>query len=235
VRVQGYAKCMPLIEAADLQRHHRTAGETVRALDGVSLVLEPGEHVALTGPSGSGKSTLLNLLGGLERPTAGRLLVAGRDLAVLSADELADYRCRQVGMVFQSFQLLGRMTALENVVLPLRLGGVPAAERTRRALDLLGIVGLAARADHRPTQLSGGEQQRVAIARALAMGPSVLLADEPTGNLDSARAEEIMDLLATMCRERRLALVVVTHDPVVAERAERQLRLRDGRLAGGGA
>jgi len=213
VRVQGYAKCMPLIEAADLQRHHRTAGETVRALDGVSLVLEPGEHVALTGPSGSGKSTLLNLLGGLERPTAGRLL----------------------GMVFQSFQLLGRMTALENVVLPLRLGGVPAAERTRRALDLLGIVGLAARADHRPTQLSGGEQQRVAIARALAMGPSVLLADEPTGNLDSARAEEIMDLLATMCRERRLALVVVTHDPVVAERAERQLRLRDGRLAGGGA
>lgn len=224
---------MPLIEAVDLQRHHRTAGETVRALDGVSLVLEPGEHVALTGPSGSGKSTLLNLLGGLERPTGGKLLVAGRDLAVLSADELADYRCRQVGMVFQSFQLLGRMTALENVILPMRLGGVVAAERNRRALELLGVVGLAARADHRPAQLSGGEQQRVAIARSLAMGPTVLLADEPTGNLDSARAEEIMDLLATMCRERRLALVVVTHDPVVAARADRQLRLRDGRLAGG--
>ncbi|MEB3237395.1 MAG: ABC transporter ATP-binding protein [Candidatus Sericytochromatia bacterium] len=224
---------MPLIEAIDLQRHHRTTGETVRALDGVSLALEAGEHVALTGPSGSGKSTLLNLLGGLERPTGGRLLVAGTDLATLSADELAEYRCRRVGMIFQSFQLLGRMSALENVILPMRLGGVPQVERTRRAMDLLSLVGLAARAGHRPSALSGGEQQRVAIARALSMEPSVLLADEPTGNLDSVRAEEIVELLSLLCRERRLTLVVVTHDSAIAARAGRRLSLRDGRLLEG--
>lgn len=224
---------MPLIEAIDLQRHHRTTGETVRALDGVSFALEAGEHVALTGPSGSGKSTLLNLLGGLERPTGGRLLVAGTDLATLSADELAEYRCRRVGMIFQSFQLLGRMSALENVILPMRLGGVPQVERTRRAMDLLALVGLSARAGHRPSALSGGEQQRVAIARALSMEPSVLLADEPTGNLDSVRAEEIVELLSLLCRERRLTLVVVTHDSAIAARAGRRLSLRDGRLLEG--
>ncbi|MEB3299239.1 MAG: ABC transporter ATP-binding protein [Candidatus Sericytochromatia bacterium] len=223
---------MSLLEAKGLCRHHVTDGEVVRALDGVDLRIEAGDHLALTGPSGSGKSTLLNLLGGLERPTAGQLWFRGRDLAVFDPDELAAHRLRHVGMVFQSFQLLTRMTALENVMLPLRLAGVPTAERVRRATEFLEAVGLAARTRHRPNQMSGGEQQRVAIARALVMGPDLLLADEPTGNLDTARADDIMGLLEQIRSDRGITLVVVTHDPAVAARAGRVLKLRDGRLVG---
>jgi len=206
--------------------------EVVRALDGVSFGLAAGEVVAITGPSGSGKSTLLNVLGGLERPSDGRLLYRGADLGLASSRDLAAYRRRQVGMVFQSFNLIRRMTSLENVMLPMALDGVPPAERRARAGDLLARVGLANRREHRPAELSGGEQQRVAIARALANMPAMLLADEPTGNLDSARSAEILELLLELNRERGICLILVTHDERVAEKAGRRLAIRDGRVAG---
>lgn len=219
--------------AEGLERHFSTRGEVVRALDGVSFELAPSQIVAITGPSGSGKSTLLNLLGGLERPTAGRLLVQGQELGRFDHRQLAAYRRRQVGMVFQSFNLVPRLSALDNVALPMLLDGVlKPAERRERAAELLGSVGLAARTSHRPAELSGGEQQRVAIARALANSPQLLLADEPTGNLDSRRAAEILDLLLALNRDRGIALVMVTHDDHVASLAGRRLRMQDGRVAG---
>ncbi len=202
----------------------------VRALDGVSFGLTEGEIVAITGPSGSGKSTLLNVLGGLEQPTGGRLLYRGEDLGKFGSRALAAYRRRQVGMVFQSFNLIRRMSALENVMLPLVLDGMPLARRRERAAELLGSVGLAGRLHHKPAELSGGEQQRVAIARAIANMPSLVLADEPTGNLDSARSAEILDLLLALHRDRGICLVLVTHDERVAALAQRRLIIRDGRL-----
>jgi len=216
------------LEAVDVVRTYELDGVSVHALRGVSLRIGAGELVAVLGPSGSGKSTLMHLLGALDRPSAGTLRIGGRDVAELGDAELARLRNATVGFVFQSFALLPRTTALENVGLPLVYRGVRADERRRRAAEALAAVGLAHRTGHRPTQLSGGEQQRVAIARALVGDPDVVLADEPTGNLDTQTGEEVMDLLDRLNAERGMAVVLVTHDPEVAARARRQVHVRDG-------
>ncbi|HUP27183.1 MAG TPA: ABC transporter ATP-binding protein [Chloroflexia bacterium] len=202
----------------------------VSAVDGIDLLIEAGGAVALVGPSGSGKSTLLNLLGGLDRPTSGEIWIDGEDIARASAKRLVEHRQRRVGFVFQSFNLLPYRTALENVEVPLMIRGVPGKERRQRASSLLAKVGLGARTGHRPSQLSGGEQQRVAIARALANEPSILLADEPTGNLDSATGTGVMALLKEL-NAAGLTLILVTHDMTVAGYADRIVRLRDGKIA----
>jgi putative ABC transport system ATP-binding protein len=219
---------MSAVVARDLTRTYQLEGVRVEALRGVSLEIAEGDHVALIGPSGSGKSTLMHLLGGLDRPTTGELRVGGRDIATLSAGELAKLRNETIGFVFQSFHLLPRTTALDNVALPLVYRGLRATERRRRAAAMLDRVGLAHRARHRPSQLSGGEQQRVAIARALVTEPVVLLADEPTGNLDTTTGQAVLGLLADLNAERGVALVIVTHDAEVAARARRQIAMRDG-------
>jgi putative ABC transport system ATP-binding protein len=220
-----------VVEARGVTKVYRLDGVEVRALDGVDLLVEPGDSLAVMGPSGSGKSTLLGLLGGLDRPTAGQLLFGGRDVATLSDDELARVRNRVVGFVFQSFQLLGRTPAVGNVGLPLVYRGLGGAERRRLAVAALQSVGLGHRLQHRPSQLSGGEQQRVAIARALVTEPAMLLADEPTGNLDSRSGDEVLELLARLHAERGVAVVVVTHNAAVAARFGRTVVVRDGRLA----
>ena len=215
-----------------------STGSRVPALRGVSLTIEPGDYLAIIGPSGSGKSTLMHLLGGLDRPTSGRLLLGGRDVATLSAAELARLRNEVIGFVFQSFHLLARTSARDNVGAAADLPRVCAgAERRRRAEEMLERVGLAHRLDHRPNQLSGGEQQRVAIARALVTEPSVLLADEPTGNLDSRPGEAVLALLEELNAERGVALVVVTHDACgrrPGPPADRHARRRDRRVRAGG-
>jgi putative ABC transport system ATP-binding protein len=200
----------------------------VQALGGVSVRVEAGDYLAVVGPSGSGKSTLMHLLGALDRPTTGTLRVGGRDVARLGKDELARIRNETIGFVFQSFQLLPRTSAVDNVAMPLVYRGVRRGERRRRAEEALRSVGMGHRLGHTPNQLSGGEQQRVAIARALVGDPQVILADEPTGNLDSVRGAEVMDLLEALNRDRGVALVVVTHDLDIAARARHQLRMRDG-------
>jgi putative ABC transport system ATP-binding protein len=220
------------VEARGITKVYRMEGVEVRALDGVDLAVARGDSLAIMGPSGSGKSTLLGLLGGLDRPTSGSLAFEGRDVARLDDDELARVRNQVVGFVFQNFQLLPRTTALGNVGLPLVYRGLPRAERHRRASEALAAVGLEHRLRHRPSQLSGGEHQRVAIARALAAEPAMLLADEPTGNLDSRSGEEVLELLARLRAERAVAVVVVTHDANVAARFDRILLVRDGRLEG---
>ncbi|HEX8862423.1 MAG TPA: ABC transporter ATP-binding protein [Actinomycetes bacterium] len=207
-------------------------GVEVRALDGIDVTVGRGDSLAIMGPSGSGKSTLLGLLGGLDRPTSGSLKFEGREVTRLSDDELARVRNQVVGFVFQNFQLLPRTSALGNVGLPLVYRGIGRAERRRRATEALEGVGLGHRLQHRPSQLSGGEQQRVAIARALAAEPAMLLADEPTGNLDSRSGEEVLELLARLRAERGVAVVVVTHDAGVARRFDRTVLVRDGRLEG---
>jgi putative ABC transport system ATP-binding protein len=222
---------MAILEAREVTREYRMKAETVRALSGVSISIEPGEFVAILGTSGSGKSTLLHLLGGLDRPSSGEILFDGRSLGPLSSREMAAYRRSSVGMIFQSFHLLPTMTARENVMLALALAGMARGERYQRAAELLDRVGLSHRLDHLPSELSGGEQQRVSIARALANRPRVLLADEPTGNLDSRRAADILDLLATLCREEKMAVLLVTHDEALASAyATRVIRLRDGEV-----
>jgi putative ABC transport system ATP-binding protein len=214
--------------AHDVTRTYALDGVAVHALRGVSFAVEAGDYVAIAGPSGSGKSTLMHLLGGLDRPTSGQLLVGGRDVATLSQHELARLRNETIGFVFQSFHLLARTSAVDNVALPLVYRGLRASERRRRARQVLERVGLGHRLDHRPNQLSGGEQQRVAIARALVTDPTVLLADEPTGNLDTTTGRSVLALLEALNVERGVALVVVTHDREVAERAHRQILMRDG-------
>jgi putative ABC transport system ATP-binding protein len=204
----------------------------VHALKGVSLAIERGEHVALVGPSGSGKSTLLHIVGCLDRPTRGRYLLEGREVGALSEEERSLIRRNRIGFVFQFFHLLPRLSALANVELPMLFAGTPLEERRERAASALKSVGLSHRADHRPDQLSGGECQRVAIARAVVMNPAVLLADEPTGNLDRAAAIDVMELMERM-NARGLTLVVVTHDPAIAERAKRVIRMDDGELVRG--
>jgi putative ABC transport system ATP-binding protein len=216
------------IEARDVHRAYRLEGVEVAALRGVSLRIEEGEYVAVTGPSGSGKSTLMHLLGCLDRPTSGTLLVDGRDVARLGDADLAELRNEAIGFVFQSFQLLARTSAVDNVALPLVYRGVGRSERRRRAVAALEAVHLGHRLRHRPTQLSGGEQQRVAIARALVGEPRVLLADEPTGNLDTANGEEVMAILERLNEERGVAVVLVTHEAEIAARARRLIRIRDG-------
>jgi putative ABC transport system ATP-binding protein len=214
--------------AANLTRTYDLGGVTVPALRGVSVEVPVGGYVALLGPSGSGKSTLMHLLGGLDKPTSGTLRIGGQDVADLDAGQLAKLRNETIGFVFQAFHLLARTTAVDNVALPLVYRGVRTGERRRRAAAMLGRVGLGHRLDHRPNQLSGGEQQRVAIARALVTEPVVLLADEPTGNLDQATGRAVLDLLEEINAERSVALVMVTHDREVAARARRQIEMRDG-------
>ncbi|HTJ34719.1 MAG TPA: ABC transporter ATP-binding protein [Dactylosporangium sp.] len=216
--------------AEDVARQYALDGVTVPALRGVSFTVEPGDYVAIIGPSGSGKSTLMHLLGGLDRPTSGRLLIGGRDVARLDPQELARLRNETIGFVFQSFHLLARTSAVDNVALPLVYRGIRASERRKRAVAMLERVGLGHRLDHRPNQLSGGEQQRVAIARALVTDPQVLLADEPTGNLDTKNGQAVLALLEELNRSQGVALVIVTHDREVAARSDRQIVMRDGEI-----
>jgi putative ABC transport system ATP-binding protein len=221
------------IEAERLTRAYTMGDTVVHALRGVSLRISAGEYVAVVGPSGSGKSTLMHLMGGLDRPTSGRLVIGGRDIATLSPNQLARLRNTTIGFVFQSFHLLARTSAVDNVALPLVYRGVPARARRQRAAAMLGQVALAHRLEHRPSQLSGGEQQRVAIARALVTEPEVLLADEPTGNLDTAAGRAVLELLEQRGAEAGVAVVVVTHDHQVAARAHRRVVMRDGQVVAG--
>jgi putative ABC transport system ATP-binding protein len=232
------AATAPLLEAIDVERTYRLGSRRgqepvlVHALRGVTFTVDRGDYVAIVGSSGSGKSTLLNLLGALDRPTAGEVRYDGRDVRAMDDAELAALRNGSIGFVFQSFHLLPRMTALDNVQLPLVYRPGSVRERRRRALDALEAVGLGDRVDHRPTELSGGQQQRVAIARALVTEPPLLLADEPTGNLDTTTGDDIMTLLERLHTERRMAVVVITHEPYIAERATRRIVLRDGVIVG---
>ena len=226
---------MFILESRRVTREYRMKAETVRALSEVSVAVERGEFVAILGSSGSGKSTLLNLFGGLDRPTGGEILFDGQSLAPLSSWDMSRYRLRSVGMIFQSFNLIPTMTARENVSLALAFAGLSKSDRRKRSLELLDRVGLSQRADHLPSELSGGEQQRVSIARAIANEPQVLLADEPTGNLDSNRAAEVMDLLDEMRQRDGKTIVLVTHDHELANRyANKIIRLKDGKVMEGG-
>jgi putative ABC transport system ATP-binding protein len=219
------------LETQNLKRHYKMGQAVVRALDGVSVSIEQGEFVALLGTSGSGKSTLLNLLAGLDRPTDGTLSFAGQDLATLSSNELSLHRRQNVGIIFQSFNLISTMTAADNVALSMMFAGVTRTERESRARTLLESVGLGGRQNHRPREMSGGEQQRVAIARALSNAPSLLLADEPTGNLDSKTSKEIMSLLTALNERDGKTVVMVTHDAsLAATYARRTLTMLDGQI-----
>jgi len=217
-----------VIEVEDLSKVYHLGETEVHALRGVNLTVTEGEMMSIMGPSGSGKSTLMAILGCLDTPTSGLYRLAGTDVSRLSDRQLATIRSRQIGFVFQTFNLLPRATALENVELPLLYAG--ASKRRQRAQAALEAVGLGDRARHRPTELSGGEQQRVAIARALVNEPAIILADEPTGNLDSKTGDEVLDILATLHQERGLTLVIVTHEPRVTARTERIVHLLDGRV-----
>ena len=218
-----------IIRMEEIRKVYDTGKVKVEALKGIDLAVTPGEFVAIVGPSGSGKSTLMNLIGCLDTPTDGRYRLGGEDVSKLDRDQLADVRNRRVGFVFQGFNLLSQITAFENVEMPLVFGGVPLAERRRRVAELMDRVGLADRMDHRPTELSGGQMQRVAIARALAMQPYVVLADEPTGNLDTSAGGDIMQLFTDLWKQGR-TLVVITHDMTLARRAGRIVEVRDGRI-----
>ena len=224
----------PLIEVRDLWKVYEAGDMRVEALRGVTLSIDAGEAVAVMGASGSGKSTLMNVMGCLDTPSCGTYAFEGRDIAQLSATDLADLRNRAIGFVFQSFHLLPYATARENVEMPLLFGGVPARRRRDRALEMLARVGLADRADHLPTQLSGGEMQRVAVARALANDPQVILADEPTGNLDTRTGRGILDLFGRLWKEGG-TIVLITHDMRLARSCSRILKLEDGRIVHDGA
>ncbi len=220
-----------LIQATRLTRSYGTAASLVTALDGLDLTVHPGERIALLGKSGSGKSTLLNLLGGLDRPTAGELVVDGMNLQDLSSAQLSKYRAKLVGMVFQSFNLLPARTALQNVELPMIFQGRSRNERSEEAANALRRVGLGHRLNHLPTQMSGGEKQRVAVARSLVNRPRILLADEPTGNLDTRTAQEVMFLIMEHIRNQNATLILVTHDEELARsHTDRIVRMRDGRI-----
>jgi putative ABC transport system ATP-binding protein len=218
---------VPVILAKDLTKVYKMGEQEVCALCGVSLQIDRGEVVAIMGPSGSGKSTLMNILGCLDLPTSGEYALDGEEVSMLKDDQLADIRNRKVGFVFQSFNLLNRTTALGNVELPLRYAGVSTG-RKQLALDALEAVGLKDRVMHRPTELSGGQQQRVAIARALVNDPAIIMADEPTGNLDSRVGKEIMNLLLELNQKKGTTLIIITHDPTVAAQTHRIIHLRDG-------
>jgi putative ABC transport system ATP-binding protein len=224
---------MPVISVRNLAKTYTVGEVTVRALRGCDFDVEKGEFVAVTGPSGSGKSTLMHILGCLDRPTSGQYLLDGKDVSRMSKDELASIRNRKIGFVFQGFNLLSRTTALDNVELPLLYNGggkMKAAERHKRAMDALKIVGLGERFHHFPNQLSGGQQQRVAIARSLITEPAIILADEPTGNLDTRTSIEVMDIFQKLNRERGITIVLITHEMDIAEHGTRLVRFRDGRI-----
>lgn len=212
----------------DVHKTYKLGDIEVHALRGINLTIKRGEFVAIMGASGSGKSTVMNIIGCLDRPTSGAYFLEGEDVSALSTDQWAHIRNRQIGFVFQGFNLLQRTTALENVELPMMYNGLPSKERHQRALEMLGLVGLADRSHHLPNQLSGGQQQRVAIARALVNHPSLLLADEPTGNLDTKTSEEIMELFQSLNAREGITIVLVTHEPDIAEYAKRRIVFRDG-------
>jgi putative ABC transport system ATP-binding protein len=226
----GSSEAVPTIHLENVHKTYDLGEFQVHALRGVSLDIYPGEFVAIMGASGSGKSTLMNILGCLDKPTKGHYFLDGKDVSVLSKSELAGIRSHKIGFVFQQFNLLSRTSALENVELPTIYSGVPVEERGRRAQAALARVGLADRAGHYPSQLSGGQQQRVAIARALVNNPALLLADEPTGNLDSRTSVEIMDIFQKLNTEQGLTVVIVTHEPDIAQYAKRALEFRDGKM-----
>ncbi len=217
-----------VIELRDLQRYYKMGAETVKALDGVDLEIKRGEYVSIVGPSGSGKTTLFNLVGGLDKPTKGSVFIDGVDISQLDAYELAWLRCRKIGYIFQNFNLIQVLTALENVSLPTVFAGTPHDEGLKKAEKLLDQVGLGGRLHHRPTELSAGQQQRVAIARALANDPAIILADEPTGNLDLNTGMEIIDLLHGLNKMRGLTLVAATHDLKMIKASDRIVWMRDG-------
>lgn len=221
---------MAQIELEGIERIFRLGDSEVHALRNVTLSIDAGEYMSVMGPSGSGKSTLLNLLGLLDRPNSGRYRLEGRDVTSLDADEQAEVRRNRIGFIFQSFHLVPRLTAAENIALPLMLAGTPVAERNERVERTLADFGLAARAHHRPDELSGGQRQRVAIARATILRPAVLLADEPTGNLDRTTGQEVTGLLEDL-NSKGMTLIVVTHDPVMGERARRRVLMEDGAIA----
>lgn len=220
----------PIIETRDLHKSFELGDVEVHALNGVTVEVPQGQFVAIIGKSGSGKSTFMNILGCLDRPTSGTYRLDGRDISDRSADERAELRSEQIGFVFQAFNLIPRTSALENVELPLVYGGVTRTEQRRRGLEALERVGLAGRADHHPSQLSGGEQQRVAIARALVNRPRILLADEPTGNLDTNTSVEIMQIIAELNHDQGITVVLVTHEPEIGAYADRVLTFRDGEI-----
>lgn len=221
----------PLIRLETVSKTFELGGQVVTAVAGVTLTIGAGEYLSIMGPSGSGKSTLLNLIGLLDRPSSGRYLLQGTDVTALADDELAALRQTHIGFVFQSFHLIARLTAAQNVELPLVIAGVAVAERRARVAAAMAELGLADRATHRPQELSGGQRQRVAIARATIMRPAVVLADEPTGNLDTAAGAQVIELLEGLRREQGVTLVMVTHDQALGERADRHIRIVDGHIA----
>lgn len=218
-----------VIELSDVTKTYKLGEETLNALDGVDLKIQSGDFIAITGPSGSGKSTLANIISGLDKPTRGSVVVDGNELANLHDWKLADYRNRHIGYVFQSFNLQGNQTALENVMMPMYFAKIKPKERKRRAKECLEAVGLGDRLNHKPSQLSGGQRQRVAIARALALKPSIIIADEPTGNLDSAKGEEIIKLLKELNRQG-ITLIIITHDQNIARQASKVIQIHDGKV-----
>jgi putative ABC transport system ATP-binding protein len=224
-----------MIKLENITRDYRMGDDIVHAVCGISLEIKEGEFVALVGPSGSGKSTTMHIIGGLDTPTSGRVIVDGQDLSRASDKELARYRNRKIGFVFQAFNLHPTYTAVENVALPLVFAGMPPRKRTELATAALETVGMVERALHRPNQLSGGERQRVSIARALVTQPKIILADEPTGNLDSKNGKHVIELLSRLNSERGITLVIVTHDMEIARTAMRMIRMRDGRIVEGEA
>jgi putative ABC transport system ATP-binding protein len=219
-----------MIELRNLTKSYEMGDSTVRALDGVDLTIKTGEYVAIVGPSGSGKSTLMNMLGALDTPTSGEYHLNGEDVSTLNEKQLAKVRNKNIGFVFQRYNLMGRISAQRNVELPARYAGLGARERGQRAKSALEAVGLGDKLNNKPTELSGGQQQRVAIARALVNQPTILMADEPTGALDSRTGVEILDLFERLHKERNMTLIVVTHDHDVAQRADRMIRIRDGKI-----
>jgi putative ABC transport system ATP-binding protein len=221
-----------MIQLKSVHRSYKMGKENVAALDGVNLDIKEGEFVAIMGPSGSGKSTLANIIGGLDRPNSGSVNIDGEELSRMSDRELSHYRNKKIGFVFQSFNLISNYTAIENVMLPLIIAGMPRKQRKEKAYEYLKAVGLETRVEHKPTELSGGERQRVSIARALANDPRILIADEPTGNLDSRKTDEIMEILKLLNKEEKITILVITHDSNVAKQADRVLKMQDGRLSG---
>jgi len=219
-----------VVETEDLTKYYQMGPITVKALEGVNLRIKRGEYISIMGPSGSGKTTLFNMVGGIDRPTRGRVYIDGVDIAKLDAYELAWLRCRKIGYIFQTFNLIPVLTAMENVTLPMIFAGVEREERSRRAREILETVGLAERLDHKPMELSGGQQQRVAIGRALANNPVIILADEPTGNLDLQTGLEIITLLRGMNKEKGVTVIAATHDLKMIDVSDRIIYLRDGQI-----
>jgi putative ABC transport system ATP-binding protein len=224
------SEARPVIQLDHIHKTYTMGDVDVLALRGVTLTIKEGEFVAIMGASGSGKSTMMNIIGCLDRPTRGTYILDGQDVSELSKDERADIRCQKIGFIFQGFNLLSRTSALENVELPMLYAGVPTAQRDKRAMEALAAVGLAGREQNHPNQLSGGQQQRVAVARSLVNNPALILADEPTGNLDSRTSVEVMEIFQRLNRERGITLVLVTHEPDIAQYAQRVVVFKDGRI-----